>query len=136
MTICFVPNGTGHRSSSFPDVSIKKLFSLLGSAQESGMLLKHCKAADVRMIVHSPEPIVIDPRHAGHLHVRDDRSRLQRCIRIFIGSDDGINILSFRSVTIQIVPATATNTMSRPKASANMLFVLSGPEVMCRKNTR
>ena len=59
----------------------------------------------------------------------------QFCIRMFIGAGDGI-MLSFMSVTIHNVPATTTNTMSSPKASASTLFVLSGPVVICRKNTR
>ena len=37
---------------------------------------------------------------------------------------------------IQAEPAMTRNTMNRPKVSAMMLFVLSGPLPMCRKKTR
>src|SRR6185369_3628483 len=61
---------------------------------------------------------------------------LQCCILMLIGAPDGIIMFAFISATIHIVPATTTNTMRTPKASASTLLVLSGPLVMCRKNTR
>jgi hypothetical protein len=61
---------------------------------------------------------------------------LQCCILMLIGALDGIIMFAFISAMIHIVPATTTNTMSKPKASASTLFVLSGPLVTCRKNTR
>ena len=75
----------------------------------------------------------IDARHRCYLHPSD---QFQCCILMLIGAPDGISMLSFISAMIHIVPTTTTNTMSRPKASASTLFVLSGPVVMCRKNTR
>ena len=33
-------------------------------------------------------------------------------------------------------PKTSSITISRPNASASELLMLSGPDVMCRKNTR
>ncbi len=68
-----------------------------------------------------------------YLHPSD---QFQCCILMFIGSADGISMLAFISAMIHIEPATTTNTMSTPKASASTLLVLSGPVVMCRKNTR
>ena len=61
---------------------------------------------------------------------------LQCCILMLIGAPDGIIMFAFISAVIHIVPATTTNTMRTPKASASTLLVLSGPLVMCRKNTR
>ena len=75
----------------------------------------------------------IDARRRCYLHSSD---RFQCCILMFIGSPDGIIMFAFISATIHIVPATTTNTISTPKASASTLLVLSGPLVMCRKNTR
>ncbi|MGY3423440.1 hypothetical protein ACVWZW_003915 [Bradyrhizobium sp. F1.13.4] len=61
---------------------------------------------------------------------------LQCCILMLIGAPDGIIMFVFISATIHIVPAITTNTMRTPKASASTLLVLSGPLLMCRKNTR
>jgi hypothetical protein len=64
-----------YRSSWFPDVSIKKLFSLPGPSQESGARpARWLPATDVSMIMLSPEPTVIDMRHGLYLHVCHDRS--------------------------------------------------------------
>ncbi len=75
----------------------------------------------------------IDARHRCYLPPSD---QFQCCIRIFIGPADGISMFWFISAMIHIEPATTTNTMSTPKASASTLLVLSGPVVTCRKNTR
>jgi hypothetical protein len=61
---------------------------------------------------------------------------LQRCICMLIGAGDGIIMFWLMSTMIHMVPATTTKTMRTPKASASTLLVLSGPLVMCRKNTR
>jgi hypothetical protein len=61
---------------------------------------------------------------------------LQCCICMLIGAADGIIMFSFMSAMIHMEPATTTKTMSTPNASARTLFVLSGPVVTCRKNTR
>src|SRR3569832_1768014 len=45
-------------------------------------------------------------------------------------------MLWFRWYMIQIEPVTSRNTTITPKAKARTLLVLSGPVVMCRKNTR
>ena len=45
-------------------------------------------------------------------------------------------MFSFRSAMIQIEPAATRSTMRMPSASARTLLVLSGPVVICRKNTR
>lgn len=63
-------------------------------------------------------------------------AKLHRRIGIVIDWPDGISMFSFISAMIHIEPATTTKTMSTPKASARTLLVLSGPLVMCRKNTR
>ena len=75
----------------------------------------------------------IDARHRCYLRPSD---RFQCCIPMLIGAPDGIIMLAFISAMIHIVPATTTNTMRTPKASASTLLVLSGPLVICRKNTR
>jgi hypothetical protein len=75
----------------------------------------------------------IDARYRCYLHPFD---QFQCCILMLIGSPDGIVMFAFKSAMIHIVPATTTNTMRTPKASASTLLVLSGPLVMCRKNTR
>lgn len=75
----------------------------------------------------------IDAHHRCYLRPSD---LFQCCILMLIGSPDGIIMFAFISATIHIVPATTTKTMSTPKASASTLLVLSGPVVMCRKNTR
>ena len=64
-----------------------------------------------------------------------DADSLQCCICISISSAGGI-MLSFRSAMIHSEPTTTRITMSTPNASASTLLVLSGPVVMCRKNTR
>src|SRR6476661_2226125 len=55
---------------------------------------------------------------------------------MLIGADDGIIMFWLISAMIHMEPATTTKTMSAPHASARTLLVLSGPVVMCRKNTR
>ena len=75
----------------------------------------------------------IGARHRCYLRRSD---QFQCCILMLIGAPDGIIMFTFISATIHIVPATTTNTMRTPKASASTLLVLSGPLVMCRKNTR
>src|SRR5262249_50971695 len=50
-------------------------------------------------------------------------------------TDMGIRLL-LRLAKIQTEPAMTRKTISRPKARARMLFVLSGPLPRCRKNTR
>src|SRR5262245_30170456 len=59
----------------------------------------------------------------------------QCCICKFISSAGGIRLL-LKSNMIHSDPATTMVTMSTPNASASTLLVLSGPVVMCRKNTR
>jgi len=75
----------------------------------------------------------IDARHRCYLRPSD---QFQCCILMLIGAPDGIIMLSFISAMIHIVPATTTNAVRTPKASASALLVLSGPLVMCRKKTR
>ena len=64
---------------------------------------------------------------------RINGSVLHFCISIM--SAAGI-MLPFRLAMITREPAITSRTMSTPNASASTLFVLSGPVVMCRKNTR
>ena len=52
------------------------------------------------------------------------------------GIDICIIMLWFIVVMIDSVPTISNVTISRPKASASTLLVLSGPVVMCRKKTR
>ena len=81
------------------------------------------------------------PKHVNRSKERDGFRRsvsagleylVQRCIRKFIRSDDGI-MFAFRSVMIHVEPATTMNTISRPNANASTLSVLSGPVVMCQE---
>jgi hypothetical protein len=60
---------------------------------------------------------------------------LAQCCRCkFIGSGGIVPLL--RLLMIYSEPATTRITMSTPNASASTSLVLSGPVVMCRKNTR
>jgi hypothetical protein len=59
----------------------------------------------------------------------------QCCICKFIGSPEGI-MFAVMSLMIHSEPATTRKTIRTPNASARTLLVLSGPVVMCRKNTR
>src|SRR5262249_31773793 len=56
----------------------------------------------------------------------------QRCMRMMLSI--GIT-LWFMWFMIQSEPSTSSRTIKSPKASAIRLLMLSGPEVMCRKNT-
>jgi hypothetical protein len=65
--------------------------------------------------------------HAKNRRLTSSDLKTRVAIARSIGSADGISILSFRSAMIHIEQATTTNTMSRPKVSASMLLMLSGP---------
>src|SRR5579864_4864753 len=67
--------------------------------------------------------------------IRQKTPYAQCCICKSISSGGGI-MFSLRLVMIHSEPATTTTTMKMPNASASTLFVLSGPVVMWRKNTR
>ena len=57
----------------------------------------------------------------------------QRCISMM--ADAGI-MFALRFAMIQSDPPTTSVTIKTPKASASTLLVLSGPVLMCRKNTK
>ena len=49
---------------------------------------------------------------------------------------DAGSMFALRLAMIQSDPPTMSMAMRTPKASASTLLVLSGPVLMCRKNTR
>ena len=96
-----------------------------------------CADRNLLLIDQAAKTLENAPRREGMLDsYQYPCDALQCCILMLIGASDGSIMFAFISAMIHIVPATTTNTMRTPKASASTLLVLSGPLVMCRKNTR